>query len=1741
MRHPICRISLLEIVNNNVGQVDEQVLGLIQATIENLLEGKPFTHQEEAIREVIENKRHLVVTTGTGSGKTYCFVIPLLLNLLLEALGSGDDRNRWSTVRPTFGERWWDSPDAEYFPHRQSTRTPAVRAMLIYPLNALVQDQVETWREILNSPHMESIYDAAFEGDRIFFGQYNGQTMMSGGHEGDSQKGKGNRIACRDYLQKIDRDEKEDLEGKTRHTERNGSSEMFLRWDMQTVPPDILITNFTMLSIMLIREIENPIFAQTRKWLNESPDNVFFLVLDELHSYRGTGGTEVAYTIRLFLERIGLDPEDPQLRIIGTSASLEDAEAGQTDPQFLREFFGTKEDSSLFSVVAGDPVESSTGSVERVHELEGLFARYREAAPEDEKSLAAEIRSKIPIVANPNKADIFESMFAHVSELIRNEARNPLPIPQYPFSIEDLARLVFDENYKAAEGCLSFLVEQSDPELFNGKLRQHVFVKNLDGLRRSMTIENNLLGSPILTDTAVSYSLEGKAICLDCFYCQVCGEQYYRGWKNQIGSEAYLSADPVLGDEETIERVYINFGDEFLKQKDQSWERCVFSGSTGRIYYNKTTPSKLTQSAVNLCAFSEGRPPKVCEACGTDWKSKNVIDMSPIRSMGTGYQRVTQIITEELMFALHAEERPTKTIVFSDSRRDAARLCAELELNHYRDALRAIMEECLLEHGEKVEIFDQFIHLMRRDTKEASGHEFARKYPRETSEIRSIWLDEQDDDRDRYVEEFRSKFDVPFVSSDQIVRHCKAGLIRNAISPSGIHVGMFEDNSGAFLWPSLLSTLPSAKESDVINTVDSYLNEAVRKTIVDSMGRDFESLGLGWLTFDRSRIPERHRSDPNFPNFVDTIIRFLSFHYNFRSNKEAPLFGFPTELPGYFTSWIQIGYPQYLIGGNRNEITEEIKNYLRPFEIVDPYCRLVFESLWVHKPQTSYWECDNCRGLHLFLSNAGCKTVKNQSICQGSLVEAPIQKLALLPNYYRSFREKGVQNRPLRVEEIIGHTDKDDQKFRQQLFQDILKGKVRRLLSPKEKSMKYHALDVLSVTTTMEAGVDLGSLNAIVLGGMPPKRFNYQQRVGRAGRRSEPLSLAITFCKGQKHDEYYFANREVIVADLTVPPKLDPGNRPIINRIVNKFVFNEAYIAYHARRKKPSGRSDILGDTNNGKFGTLQELPDRLHELETFIDSEKSRLMVRLMKIFPNLSTNELAGKIGESRAELREYATTRLEHFITKYAQNYSLSNVMTLEGSLPLYGMPSRSVLLVHKSPFQEPNSGKFPISEGTISRNEDVALSEWAPAQEILKDKQILKIEGIAWSRSAFGRIEFVSPPESNQRKFRICSSCQDFLGEEEDECEACKDFDSVDVLEYLAFRPQYYFTNCGTQPTYDGIIRSEPQQILSDHDGKERLEEADFERFHLVSNRGTVTSVNTNGPEGFNFQKKPSNDVLPGVYFAEPGVAGNEQPTHALFSERFTDFLQVSLIDPPHFVEEVYEHSVRQAFRSAWLSLGELLKAGISFKEDIESNELNVYTRFKQGSWSIFISDTLDNGAGYSSKYAISEEFSELCKDIDQRLIQSHFVRSDHAEHCFTSCHRCLRNYENRLNHERLSWRLALDLFSLMRTHNDSQEFGAHWDIVLREYIPQRLEAMLPNSLIVSETKGHIFYMYQKEGKKVVLLPWHPFAYGTLEMHAVQREISEELGAEDTVSFCPHELATAPMTVGQRLIGEIRALL
>lgn len=321
-------------------------------------------HQRNALAEY-QKGQHVVITAGTGSGKTESFLIPVVAQLLEES-------RQWSAPgkRP-FNWQWWQKGKKRVPQRGHERRSSAIRALILYPMNALVEDQIQRLRKSLDSQKARRWLDNNREGNRFYFGRYTGQTPISG--ERDNSRRIHN---LKRQLQQMDETAQavvHDEEKRYFFPQLDGG-EMITRWDMQDHPPDILITNYSMLNIMLLRDHEEDMIEQTRAWLEEDSSHVFTLVIDELHMYRGTPGTEVAYLIRKLLLRLGLFDRPNQVRFIAASASLENNPKGLN---YIREFFAA--DPDTFSIVSGDrqfPIANSSRPI--TAQVEVLAQFYQE-------------------------------------------------------------------------------------------------------------------------------------------------------------------------------------------------------------------------------------------------------------------------------------------------------------------------------------------------------------------------------------------------------------------------------------------------------------------------------------------------------------------------------------------------------------------------------------------------------------------------------------------------------------------------------------------------------------------------------------------------------------------------------------------------------------------------------------------------------------------------------------------------------------------------------------------------------------------------------------------------------------------------------------------------------------------------------------------------------------------------------------------------------------------------------------------------------------------------------------------------------------------------------------------------------------------------------------------------------------------------------------------------------------------
>ena len=546
-----------------------------------------WKHQWESVRTVLEDKRDLVVTTGTGSGKTECFLLPVLAELARESA-------EWpASTTPPNGRKWWESeasPWQSQWGHtiRNANGLHAVRAMVLYPLNALVEDQLRRLRQTLDSESVLQWMDSRRAGNRVTFGRYTGATPVSG-FQGNDAAVRRLRERLRNISDESDsvRDDP-DLPRDARYYFPNiDGGEMWSRWDMQETPPDILITNYHMLNIMLMRQVEAGMFDKTRAWLRSDPANRFFLIVDELHSYRGTPGTEVAYILRLLLDRLGLSTDSEQLALLATSASVDDTPKSR---KFLSEFFGRDN----FQIVSEDQEQPEAGSHRSMSQYQLAFEAFalkvqpdvrnpmEPPDPDSDSSRQAmsELAQALGYAAEEH-TEPAHSLAAALSEIkadhaIRDaciEASGKIRATKVP----DLDRVLFgrkSDNDTASDAMRGLLLavgmsRQEANGMSPQPVRGHFFYHNVQnmwvcanpdcdeqGHRTVLSVHDGGAGTlgpvgALHTQHRITCSCGGRV--LDLLVCEVCGEVLLGGYRGKADldgqSVEILTADmPNLAD-----------------------------------------------------------------------------------------------------------------------------------------------------------------------------------------------------------------------------------------------------------------------------------------------------------------------------------------------------------------------------------------------------------------------------------------------------------------------------------------------------------------------------------------------------------------------------------------------------------------------------------------------------------------------------------------------------------------------------------------------------------------------------------------------------------------------------------------------------------------------------------------------------------------------------------------------------------------------------------------------------------------------------------------------------------------------------------------------------------------------------------------------------------------------------------------------------------------------------------------
>jgi len=569
-----------------------------------------YLHQEEAIRKVFGEGHNVVVATGTASGKTEAFLYSILLHLYrefqLEQLGAG------------------------------------VRALILYPMNALANDQRERLGEIAKQ------LITAGSPFRFTFGQYIGETPEN---EDDSAR------HARD------------------HIDNRLPGELVLRREMQENPPHILLTNYSMLEYLLIRPHDSLLFDDGRaRWWT-------FLVLDEAHQYRGSKGIEMSMLVRRLKRRLREGGRDESFKCIATSATIAGSVRDRADvARFASELFG--EEFREENVILGTTESISDSSIEDLCLEE--YGRLRQALDTKKGDHLSEIMHNLHLVV-PHHFNVTEKV-GYILQHDRRSTKLRQLLELEPKHIRKIADELFQDLPKDARAeslseLIGLLIQAKDASSGAPLLsaRYHLFLRSLEGAFVSY-----------FPQMGVFLERGGgteKGVTFEVALCRECGQHYIvgrcRGGKLQeairdIGHPDFKANffKPVQGN-----GLEIDNDEEDIATKKKLFRLCVQCGAMAQIVRAQDKPiCEHTESI--LVEEQEGveeREDQVprCSACGYQAPD-------PVREVVHGTDGPHAVIATALYQRLPKERR--KVLAFADGRQEAAFFAWYLQ-NSYMDIL----------------------------------------------------------------------------------------------------------------------------------------------------------------------------------------------------------------------------------------------------------------------------------------------------------------------------------------------------------------------------------------------------------------------------------------------------------------------------------------------------------------------------------------------------------------------------------------------------------------------------------------------------------------------------------------------------------------------------------------------------------------------------------------------------------------------------------------------------------------------------------------------------------------------------------------------------------------------------------------------------------------------------------------------------------------------------------------------
>lgn len=1608
----------------------------------------PFSHQLVSWKTLLEQKRSIIVTSGTGSGKTECFMVPVLNDLYEEF---------------------------------QQKKAPlvGVRALFLYPLNALINSQ----RERL------SAWTQKF-GNNIRYCLYNGNTE--------------------EHASKV-------------RTLQKDTNEVLSRELLRQEPAPILVTNGTMLEYMMVRQVDAPIVEISRQ-----QKSLRWIVLDEAHTYVGSQAAELALQLRRVLHAFGVEAKD--VRFVATSATIADDDAEQQLKKFLSDLTGVSPEQ--IEVIGGQrQVPKLTAVAGESLALEGIEAmdvdESTEVSPERFQALvnSREARALRHVLVNAKKP----LQLNEITRLMSVETGAERLSQQAALRWLDVA-----SGTKPTEDDAAFL-----------KLRAHFFQRMTQGLwccvDPKCSAKQGTALKAVWPYGNVYVNQRQRCNCgslvLELSFCQECNEPHLLARDKQgsliqwdsSGDDEFSLQHEASEEQDKTEIVDLSSTVQWplmLAATHQATDCYVpinidkvngeFLGATGERVTLKLLDGGNAKPACANCNFSGynhgfplrrallGAPFYVANAVPT------ILEYCPDHEPEPGDKVGPQMLPG----------RGRKLITFTDSRQGAARMAVRMQQEAERSRLRGLVIEVLRQAQSK----QPEVQLPNDGTSPETLLTQAAGFRQDGMDDVANMLEE----KARLLQSGTKPLTLATLDWQEVAKGlAQKSDIYGAILSYNFYLSpeVFDKDSGPYKLSEMLlfrefMRRPKRQNSletqglvkvsyqglELINTVPE--SWAARDLTLDDwldflkVSLDFHvrensyiQLEASWRDWIGSRFSSKYLRTPKSEEEDEMRVkRWPQIRKGRAGNRLIKLLLLGANLDPKSpddvdtvnlwlnAAWLDLTQRGQVLKSDGNQFYLPRENltfsfsdkaYICPVthKLIDTTFKGLTPYLPGHMDFASLTEDDK--------KSYQCESIELPTVWQFGAEQEDYQ-LGLAKVREQVKDDGNVQ--ALRSQNLW--TDINDRAVEGGFYYRTAEHSAQQSaerLDSYENQFKKGKINVLNCSTTMEMGVDIGGVSAVVMNNVPPHPANYLQRAGRAGRSKESRALAYTLCKSNPHDKQVFANPSWPFETVIPAPSVALNSVRLVQRHVNSLLLSIFLREKVGRttKEKTSLNAEwfYLGDDSIcAKFINWLSFSD--------LDCDSAvKILVKgtaLASHSPSLLREAAIEKITELRNYwLKEYEflqaelstaqddtpfSYRLKMELTRLCGEYLLRD-LAAKTFLPGYGFPTDVVnfdnnniedfIRFNKSPRKEKEDREDNISRyrGLPSRNLAIAIREYAPGAEIVLDGRVFRSAGVslhwhnvsdtsgheaqkfdlAWRCDHCGQTGYETSVQTNIGDL-CCSNikCQ----------QPIKGGNTRKVLQPSGFATDFY-----QSPTNDinhqRYIQVQPAWVSVKSDYHPLPNSllgsmaygADGHVFHhssgdsgtgyaLCMSCGRAESLDKNGDfpktlspdkDHFPLRASKSDKDSSGHRLPCEGSARLMPSVHLGFQAR-TDVFELILRHPQthEYLPEQDEQSKITA-----VTLAVALRSALAGILGISTSELGYATRPMKlesghGVTVLQLFDVISGGAGFASSAALHIE-DLLAKMVDNL----------HCTHCETSCSECLLDSQSRHDHDKLDRTIALN--------------------------------------------------------------------------------------------------------------------